>query len=66
MIGKTQLFDLRSDPLELNDLAAMPEQAERIAEMMAQLAQWQEVVEDPLDLNAPEESYQDFLKLTWD
>tara|TARA_B110000008_G_C16977196_1_gene566358 strand:- start:4542 stop:6074 length:1533 start_codon:yes stop_codon:yes gene_type:complete len=66
MIGKTQLFDLRSDPLELNDLAAMPEQAERIAEMMAQLAQWQEVVEDPLDFNAPEESYQDFLKLTWD
>jgi len=66
MIKRTQLFDMQADPLEMNDLSKKPEHAERIETMMAQLEDWKKVVDDPLDLNAPEASYDAFLKLTWD
>ena len=36
-INKTQLFDLKSDPYELKDLAAVPEQADRVKEMLTKL-----------------------------
>ncbi len=36
-VDRTQLFDLQSDPHEATDLAAKPEHAARIAEMMAAL-----------------------------
>ena len=66
MIKRTQLFDMQADPHEKNDISAMPEHAERIKQMMAQLKEWQQTVEDPLDFNEPEASYDAFLTLTWD
>lgn len=66
MIKRTQLFDMKSDPLEMHDISSQPEHAERIAAMMVELEHWKTIVEDPLDLNAPEASYDAFLTLTWD
>ena len=66
MIKRTQLFDMQADPLEMHDLSHKPEHGERIQTMMAQLEDWKKVVDDPLDLDAPEASYDAFLKLTWD
>jgi len=66
MIKRTQLFDMKADPLEMHDLSTLPEHAQRIENMMAQLAHWQKTVEDPLDFSAPEASYSAFLELTWD
>ena len=40
-INKTQLFDLKHDPEEMDDLAAEPAQAKRIARMMNELEAWQ-------------------------
>lgn len=37
-VGRTQLFDLQTDPSETKDLAALPEHAERIQGMLARLA----------------------------
>jgi len=66
MIKRTQLFDMKADPLEMHDLSALPEHTQRIENMMAELARWQQTVEDPLDFSAPEASYSAFLQLTWD
>ncbi len=66
MIKRTQLFNMKSDPLEMHDLSHMTEHAARIQTMMAQLEDWKVVVGDPLDNNEPEASYDAFLKLTWD
>jgi arylsulfatase A-like enzyme len=38
-IDRTQLFDLQADPYELKDLAAAPEQAERVKAMLAKLGE---------------------------
>ncbi len=37
--GREQLFDLRSDPIEENDLASHPDQARRLSEMRARFAE---------------------------
>ncbi len=37
LVDRTQLFDLASDPLELDNLAAKPEHSGRVTEMMATL-----------------------------
>jgi arylsulfatase A-like enzyme len=66
MIQRTQLFNLQDDPDEMHDLSADPEQAERIATMMQDLEQWKGVIGDPLTNDNPEESYGDFLRMTWD
>jgi len=66
MIKRLQLFDMQSDPLEKHDLSEKAEHAARIKEMMAQLEDWKKLVGDPLDNDAPEASYDAFLKLTWD
>lgn len=66
MLKRTQLFNLSLDPDEMNDLSLQPQYQGRIKEMMTQLIQWQEAVEDPLDFEQPEASYDDFLRLTWD
>lgn len=66
MIKRTQLFNMKDDPLEMHDLSANPEYEQRIGHMMAELDRWQKVVDDPLDFSAPEASYDEFLKLTWD
>lgn len=43
----TQLFDLISDPFELNNLAGNPEFDSKVAEMMDQLKRWQQKSGDP-------------------
>jgi arylsulfatase A-like enzyme len=56
-VNVTQLFDLKSDPDEMHNLADDPAQAERIKELTAKLAAWQKdlgdaaplVVEHPAD-----------------
>lgn len=54
-IDHTQLFDLQSDPDEINNLAADPGQAERIARMTTQLKEWQQRAgdEQPLTVDNP-------------
>ena len=47
-IAKYQLFDLRADPHEINDLAADPRHATVIADLRARLRAWQKEVDDPL------------------
>ena len=37
LVDRTQLFDLQADPFELNDLAAKPEHAAKVAELTALL-----------------------------
>jgi arylsulfatase A-like enzyme len=49
-INHTQLFDLKDDPDELNNLAKDPAQAERIKEMLHLLTKWQQKVGDDLPL----------------
>lgn len=66
MIKRTQLFDMKADPLEMHDLSDKPEYQQQIQTMMLELESWKKVVDDPLDLNAPEASYAAFLELTWD
>jgi arylsulfatase A-like enzyme len=50
-INHTQLFDLESDPDELNNLASDPAQADRIEEMMVFLAEGQKAAGDDLPLS---------------
>jgi len=66
MIKRTQLFDMKADPLEMHDLSKIPKYQQQIQTMMAELQEWKTVVEDPLELDAPEASYAAFLELTWD
>jgi arylsulfatase A-like enzyme len=66
MIERTQLFDIRNDPDELNDLSDDPAQAERIAKLMRELEEWKATVGDPLTNDEPERSYGAFLGVTWD
>jgi arylsulfatase A-like enzyme len=48
----TQLFDLRSDPNELTNLAEKPEHGARITEMKASLQRQMKEAGDPTDLDA--------------
>lgn len=43
-----ELYDLRADPAELNDLAGDPEQAELLADLSRRLYAWLRRTEDPL------------------
>ena len=54
-INHTQLFDLKNDPDELNNLADEPSQAGRVKKMLQQLKQWQQKVGDdqPLTVANP-------------
>jgi arylsulfatase A-like enzyme len=47
-INKTQLFDLRRDPDEMNDRAGEPGQAARIRQMTVKLQEWQHELGDTL------------------
>jgi len=46
-IDRTQLFDLTNDPDEINDLAALPEQAVRVAAMTQMLSAELKALDDP-------------------
>jgi arylsulfatase A-like enzyme len=54
-VDRTQLFDLQADPDEINDLAALPEHAGKVAEMLKRLAEEQAAVGDaqPLSVAKP-------------
>ena len=56
LINHTQLFDLETDPLELNNLVAEPAQEERVQEMLSWLGDWQERTDDeqPLTVDNPQ------------
>jgi hypothetical protein len=43
-----QLYDIKNDPYELEDIGSKPENAERVAELSARLIGWMEQVKDPL------------------
>ena len=49
-VDETQLFDLQKDPHELNNLAAQPEYAGRVKEMLALLADAQKQCGDTCPL----------------
>lgn len=51
-INKTQLFDLKEDPHELQDLSENPEQKARIDQMLAQLKDWQKKTDDKQPLTS--------------
>jgi arylsulfatase A-like enzyme len=53
-VDRTQLFDLRSDPSEVNDLAAKPEQSERIKGLLALLTKEQSSFGDEAPLHVPQ------------
>ena len=50
-VNKFRLFDLREDPQELNDLAQLPEQQERLADLYATLLESQRAFGDTLRLD---------------
>jgi arylsulfatase A-like enzyme len=54
-VNVTQLFDLQTDPEEGNNLAADPAHAERIKQLTAELARWQDSLGDraPLVVDQP-------------
>ena len=56
LIDHEQLFDLATDPHELNDLSGEADQAERVAAMRTLLADWQVRMADPhpLEITTPQ------------
>ncbi len=57
MIKQTQLFDLKNDPEELNNLAADSQYHEQLVMLQNKLADLIKELKDPLDFNAPELSF---------
>lgn len=53
LVNKTQLFDLKADPHELNNLAEKPEHAAKVAEMTRRLQQEMERYADTAPLTVP-------------
>ncbi len=51
-INRTQLFDLKNDPHELNDLAANPKYSAKVAQLMARLAKEQKNWDDTCPLTS--------------
>jgi arylsulfatase A-like enzyme len=52
-IGHRELFDLRNDPHEMNDLAPAPANAATVARLAALVNEWQKKVGDSLPLVVP-------------
>jgi arylsulfatase A-like enzyme len=50
-IGKTQLFDLENDPLEMKDLYANSEMKEIKEDLIKRLKKQQKIIGDPMKLN---------------
>jgi hypothetical protein len=55
LVNKTQLFDLQSDPEEVNNLAEKPEHTQRIKDLLASLSREQSTHGDssPLSVDKP-------------
>jgi arylsulfatase A-like enzyme len=53
LVDRTQLFDLDADPDERHDLAAAPDHAGRVAELLARLASLQKEYGDAAPLTVP-------------
>jgi arylsulfatase A-like enzyme len=55
LVDKTQLFDLKADPIEMDDLAGKPEHAGRVKAMLERMTALQKEFDDPapLTVNAP-------------
>ncbi len=53
LIAKTQLFDLQTDPHEMNDLAAKPESAVKIKQLLTELEKAQHDLDDVVPLSVP-------------
>ena len=51
-INRTQLFDLRADPGEMQNLASDPRQSARLDQLTARLREWQKNLGDTLSLTA--------------
>lgn len=51
-VNHTQLFDLKNDPNEMNNLASKPEHADKVKEMLTLLEKWQNKVDDKLPLTS--------------
>ena len=49
-LKKTLLYDLKTDPLEMNDLAQSPDRADTIKKLFAELLKLQTETGDELDL----------------
>ena len=47
----SQLFNLKNDPLEINNLAALPENKTKVDEMMALLNEWHTLTNDTATMN---------------
>jgi arylsulfatase A-like enzyme len=52
-VNKTQLFDIRNDPLEMNDISGDSKNAKLIEQLNADLKRWQKRAGDDLDLENP-------------
>jgi arylsulfatase A-like enzyme len=50
LVDKTQLFDLKADPIEMEDLAAKPEHAGRVQAMLERMKALQKELDDPVPL----------------
>jgi arylsulfatase A-like enzyme len=50
-INYTQLYNLKSDPLEINNLASMPEHKSKVDEMMGLLKKWAVETSDTMNYN---------------
>ena len=53
MIKVDRLYNIKQDPLEMNDLAGNPEYAARIAQLKKTFAGLQQEMHDPLDMENP-------------
>ena len=45
--SRTQLFNIKEDPHEVNDLAEIPDAKEKIAELVGKMREWMKKVDDP-------------------
>lgn len=50
-LNKILLFDMKSDPEEMHDLAALPEHREKVSTMFEELLELQKQMNDPLDIS---------------
>ena len=51
-LKKVLLFDLKNDPEEMNDIAAIPSNKKQVKSLFKELLQLQKEMDDPLDLTA--------------